>query len=115
MQKSSQESHPTSSDDQYKCLFFICVNKDGDIEFEFNWGEKPEEIKIFANLLVALTNGGLSDVMIEHIKETCLADPGLKKRFDIFHKTYKNSTNKLNALPKEIANVLVVDPTQVEL
>ena len=114
MQKSSEESPPMSMDD-YKCLFFICVNEDGDMEFEFNWGETHDEVKIFANLLVALTNQGLNDVIISHMKEVCSQDSELKKKFDIFYKTYKSCTNKVKKYSGGNNSQLVVDPTQVEL
>lgn len=116
MLKSSQESLQTSSDDtKFKCLFFICVNDDGDIDFEFNWGNTFEEVKIFANLLVALTNKGLNEVIIQHMKETCAQDAELKKKFEVFYKTYKTSTNKIKGLPNGNNTEVVIDPTQVEL
>jgi hypothetical protein len=105
------------SDDSYKCVFFICVNKEGDIEFEFNWGKSNQEIKIFANLIVALTNNGLNDIIIKNMKEACVSDPDLKKKFDIFHKTYKNSLSKIeNYIDiSDSGGDLVIDPTQVEI
>lgn len=112
----SHQPPPDSTDDEPTptCFFLVGINNQGELEFESSWGETPEEIRLFANLMVAITNGGFDELIISYLKERCQTDEIDKKNFALFHKTYKNSKNKIrsnNGNPTE----LVVDPMSVEL
>ena len=116
MSTQSHQPLPDSTDDEAMptCFFLVGINHQGELEFESAWGETPEDIKLFANLMVAITNGGFDELIISQIRERCQADEVDKKNFALFHKTYKNSRNKIrsnNGNPTE----LVVDPMNVEL
>ena len=105
----STDNEPTST-----CFFLVGINNQGELEFESSWGETVEDVKLFANLMVAITNGGFDEIIISHLREQCRKDDVEKKNFALFHKTYKNSRNKIRNSSSE-ANELVVDPTSVEL
>lgn len=117
MSKQSHQHPPDSMDNEAlpTCFFLVGINNHGELEFESSWGETPEDIKLFANLMVAVTNGGFDELIISQLRERCQADEADKKNFTLFHKTYKNSRNKVRSNSNGSPTELVVDPMNVEL
>ena len=116
MSNQSHQHLPESmeNNNQMNCFFLIGVDSNGELEVQSSWGTTSQQIKIFANLLVAVTNGALNDIIIEGLKEDSISDATQKKNFNIFYKTYKNARNKVNSSQNN-PDDLVIDPTVVEL
>lgn len=105
----AKSSHQDQSDhsDEFKpnSFLFFCIDQNGDIGFEVQFGEKINDVKKFASLLNKIIAGDFNQTILDQIKEqTALVSDGAKK-YKIIENSLKQKSNK----------DLVVNPISVEI
>ena len=106
MAKLSQQEQVEPSDEfKPKSFIFFCVDQNGDIGFEVNFGDKISDVKKFSNLLKKATSGEFNSLILEQIKEQVESIPDGIKKYKIMETAIKEKLNK----------DLVINPTSVEI
>lgn len=106
MNKSSQKTQEDHSGEfKPKSFLFFCVDQNGDIGFEVDFGDKINDVKKFSNLLKSIISGEFNSLILEQIKEQSENIPDGIKKYKILENTLKEKNIK----------DLVVNPISVEI